>query len=99
VKYWCTAALALVAWYLMMPPPGAENAPNARAPLGDWVVDSLYDTPSACRRELSHFQRSLQINLREHENTHAFVAWAPQAAALATCVSSDDPRLNLNDSE
>lgn len=93
------AALTLVAWYLMMPPPGAENAPNPCAPLGDWIVDSLYDTASSCKHELKHFRRSLQTDLRVHANTRAFVVWAPQAAALATCVASDDPRLAVNDPE
>jgi hypothetical protein len=49
------AALALVGWYLMVPPPrqprspGASTAPpNDSAPLNQWTIRSSYDSTEAC---------------------------------------------------
>jgi len=46
------AALALAAWYLMMPPLTTGTAspePEAQAPLGNWIILGTFDTADATR--------------------------------------------------
>ena len=49
------AALALVGWYLMVPPPGPPRSagantapPNHTAPLNQWTIRNSYDSAQAC---------------------------------------------------
>jgi hypothetical protein len=84
--------LVMVVWYLMMPPPGGDG-PDKLAPLGDWIIDSVYTGRSACEHGLRQFRQSLPGYLRAHTNSQPFVAWILQAAPLAACVGIDDPRL------
>jgi hypothetical protein len=48
-------ALALVGWYLMVPPPGPPRStgastapPNNTAPLNQWTIRNSYDSAQAC---------------------------------------------------
>jgi len=88
------AAVALVGWYLMMPPPGSETGPDVSRPFGDWIIDSVYTTAPACKHGLKQLRARLPGYLHAHANTKAFLDWAPKAAKLARCVAADDPRLN-----
>ncbi len=41
------AALALVGWYLMVPP--IQNGrPNDQAPFSKWVIEHIYDSADRC---------------------------------------------------
>ena len=49
------AALALVGWYLMVPPPGPPRStgastapPNDSAKLNQWTIQKSYDSAQAC---------------------------------------------------
>ena len=49
------AALALVGWYLMVPPPGPPRStgantapPNDTAPFNQWTIRNSYDSAQAC---------------------------------------------------
>ncbi len=49
------AALAVVGWYLMVPPPGQPRStgantapPNDNAPLNQWTIRNSYDSAQAC---------------------------------------------------
>jgi hypothetical protein len=42
------AALALVGWYLMMPPMTEKNEADAEGPLSKWQNDGSFDLASAC---------------------------------------------------
>jgi hypothetical protein len=45
------AALALVGWYLMVPPRAQDGSPNIRAPLSEWNQASIgFDTASECSK-------------------------------------------------
>jgi hypothetical protein len=84
-----TAALALVGWYLMVPPrvirpqaPGQQTF-DYGAPLSRWVVSSAYDTAHEC--EGARF-----LNRQGHrQNTDPLKA----EFDAAQCIATDDPRL------
>jgi hypothetical protein len=80
------AALALVGWYLMVPP---MNGIDPSVPLPKWVVLRAFDTADACN--------DAQDQLRYHTsrlNLQIPVASAAsKAAEFSQCIASDDPRL------
>jgi hypothetical protein len=86
------AALALVSWYLMVPP-RSEGGADVRAPLGDWIICTSYDTADACEEGLRQYSERLADDLQAHSDNRAFVAWAKQATPHARCIATDDPRL------
>jgi len=77
------AALALVAWYLMVPP---TIPVEPKVPLTGWTRIATYNTANDCVREFFKHHRS---PLGEHDPV-------AQAPPWARCVSSDDPRLKPN---
>ena len=79
-----TAALALVGWYLFVPPHtrtwwiGEERYDDA-APLGRWTIEGSYDKASVCEAaRLATQQQAGDAAIR---------------MGHAVCVASDDPRL------
>ena len=78
-------ALALVGWYLMMPP---ITSSNLHAPLLKCETIGRYDSADVC----SHWERY------EHDLARNYLARnpdhpIPMPIANAQCVASDDPRL------
>lgn len=78
------AALALVGWYLMIPPT-SNGLPLADAPLNLWVQIDTFDTADFCHRDLI-------------TGTEGKRRWMGDAATFAVlkearCIASDDPRL------
>ena len=89
------AALALVSWYLLVPP--LVNAPykvDTEAPLTSWKVYQTFDTRGECDKSLlaAHTKyeptASAQIGSIK-KGTRAFAL----QMTFARCVSSEDPRL------
>jgi hypothetical protein len=73
------AALVLVGWYLMFPPPDFDHAthlangnPNLDAPFSDWRNEASFDSAKECNAELhSYVEFSKQVELtirREHRS-------------------------------
>ncbi len=81
------AALALVGWYLMVPPRNlhpfvkGDNVDTA-APLSEWTHLASSDSAKEC-----------EARKAEYFNTVAHVPDMAQAAADAECIATDDPRL------
>ncbi len=77
------AALALVGWYLMIPPTSFKagtatvDHQDDKAPLSQWVMLSAYDTVAACQE------------IVVAEVTHGGAPYYGRAQ----CIASDDPRL------
>jgi hypothetical protein len=79
------AALALVGWYLMVPPPqDVKHGFFAFVPLSQWTHKATFDTEVHCKREIS--KGCLNIN-QNGENMRS------GSLCRARCVASDDPRL------
>ena len=95
------AALALVGWYLMMPPdsPKILHGVDADVPLARWIVVTSFDTEDNCEKALTDLQNSEQdpitvdktgklARLNKHD-----AALGKARAVNAACVASDDFRL------
>jgi len=86
------AALALVAWFLMMPPPrtvGDHFETNFYAPLSKWTKLRRFDLQSQCETTREAYQKKPTGNL-------VIMLGAAEAQATtkaSRCVASDDPRL------
>lgn len=82
------AALALVGWYLMMPP-HTETKVLFNAPLKDWVSQGAFDSAEECdntRVQAKHIMLA-NSSLTDDER---------KAVERAQCVATDDPRLKGN---
>lgn len=85
------AALALVGWYLMVPPTFPDNnVVNFWAPISEWRlgdVTYVFDSAAECKRQETIVEKQ------------AHTIADPKGKALACprcwmmCVASDDPRL------
>ncbi len=73
------AALALVVWYLLAPPPSATDPEkvNPAAPLLDWELLGTFGSSDECARE----QKRL-LGMKDNDFTR-----------YATCVAPNDPGL------
>jgi hypothetical protein len=93
------AALALVGWYLMVPPdrPTLDDSIKwvSRAPLRDWTIVQRFDAGSACeKRRVEIISDALHaINGDAKARRTAAVLSDYAISNNATCVSRDDPRL------
>ena len=101
------AALALVGWYLMMPPDSAKipHDVDADTPLSHWVVVTSFDDEDACESALTNIQNTQTDpitldktgrlkRLDKHDD-----ALGKARAVNAACVESDDIRLKGKKSE
>ena len=91
------AALALVGWYLMLPPPvsrdvGNEHGPfDLGAPLNTWM---LYASTGSARDCNNLIQENIE-NIRKHNGPapKGYVRLPVEIFEVAECIASDDPRL------
>jgi hypothetical protein len=91
------AALALVVWYLMVPP--LVNAPykiDTEAPIASWKVYQTFATAEECEKSRSSAQAKYQHTASApigsiKRGTRAFAL----QMTFAQCVSSDAPGLKV----
>jgi hypothetical protein len=90
------AALALVGWYLMVPPPssGVDWHIRATAPLNQWLVAHTFDTAKEC--EDYHTLVLQQVKGKTSINPQNGDEAAATGMSLSQCIASDDPRLKGN---
>jgi hypothetical protein len=99
------AALALVGWYLIMPPDSAKipHSVDSDIPLSRWTIVTSYDSEDTCETALTDIQNSEQdpITLDKAGKLRRYQRNDPalgKARALnAACVASDDVRLKRRD--
>lgn len=90
------AALAVVGWYLMVPPvhPTSSDLSTAKgyvdwgAPLSDWETLDSYDSAQECRAELAHQFDDAVKHVQKGDPLIPF-----SLPEYAKCIASDDPRL------
>jgi hypothetical protein len=85
------AALAVVGWYLMMPPVYLpEWRVDPHAPLPQWTIEGSFDTLQACeRREL--VKKTPSAALWEYDSRKLMVLKVQDIFQL--CIATNDPRL------
>jgi hypothetical protein len=74
------AALAMVGWYLMMPPVH-DGQPDTQAPISAWKVFRTFDSTAACQ------EWKLKLETRARRAGR----YGPRPDFM--CIASDDPRL------
>jgi hypothetical protein len=81
-------ALALVGWYLMVPPPfdidikaGIYN----HKPLGEWTRKATFDTEFECKREIAKGCGTINQNGEDIGRVGPL--------CYSQCIATDDPRL------
>jgi hypothetical protein len=80
-------ALALVVWYLMLPPVRPDGCVNAHAPLSKWKTSNTYATADKCKKALLGLRGGWVGSANGHELSY------PSRKDTAACAASDDPRL------
>jgi hypothetical protein len=87
------AALAVVGWYLMLPPfvkgPDGARRVDSKAPLAQWSIDKSFESRDACEQAKSGLQSPDQSLAPSAANVELRNA----TLAALQCVPSDDPRL------
>jgi hypothetical protein len=97
------AALALVGWYLMMPPAkpsqltGTTEVDSA-ASLANWSVEQSFDSAGACERTRDYALKQAMAREAKVPVGSSSKGWIQtETGALQTenavCISTDDPRL------
>jgi hypothetical protein len=96
------AAVAIVAWYLMIPPIGANNKVDVRAPLSQWRKGVKFDSEKECDDSLKD---AIQNPMTPDEYKAAAAATKKarmhplsksemtKRTAESRCVAEDDARL------
>jgi hypothetical protein len=98
-----TAALALVGWYVLIPPvfspmgghPRSSN--DLSAPLNRWDIwGTPFDSETSCRKEKERLRSEAPLRLKfahEHPDQYGNIVAIAEAWQFAECVATDDPRL------
>jgi hypothetical protein len=100
------AAITLLGWYLMSPPPrsdgkgGISGDPDTSASLKSWSIERSFDRANACEESLDKWQaeRTAEIeSLPEAERKNALSdpkrKFYFDGPFNAHCIATDDPRL------
>jgi len=81
-------AVALIIWYLFIPPTGG----NEHSPLSQWQIANAFDTEAQCQAGRKKYYADGTALIRD---AHAQPTIEEgQRFRNATCVAADDPRLS-----
>ena len=96
------AALAIIAWYLMIPPIGADNKVDPHAPLSQWRKGVSFQTQKECDGSLkdaiqnpmtpAEYQAAAKAT-RKAKMKPLSMSEMTKRTAESLCVAADDPRL------
>jgi hypothetical protein len=104
MKLYHAAALALLGWYLLIPPVFSPMGEHHRsfndlsAPLDRWDIWAKFDSEVSCKKEKEHLRTEAPARLKfahEHpdEDPNGNIVAVSEAWQLAECIASNDPRL------
>jgi hypothetical protein len=84
------AALALVGWYLLVPPSmnGSGNL-NAKAPLAQWINEGAFDRADDCESARANGAMATAGGATSEQQIKSL----REMFAHAQCIGTDDPRL------
>ncbi len=85
------AALALIGWYLMVPPAIGTGLPDKTAPLGKWEIENSFETADDCMRNRGEFSDDGMRRVKLKRSRQDIILGIQFIDA--TCISTDDPRL------
>ena len=98
------AALALVGWYLMVPPDftGRPHSIDSAAPISRWTIVTSFNSADICKKALTELQNKNgdPAKLDATGRLRRFQKRQPADPELArarvdnaACIATDDPRL------
>jgi hypothetical protein len=98
------AALALVGWYLLIPPVFSPmgNHPRAfndlSASLNKWDIQASFESETSCVKEKERIRNEAPLRLKfahEHpdQDHNGNIVAVAEAWQRSECVATDDPRL------
>ena len=91
------AALALVGWYLMVPPPVIHSTGtvpvNLDAPLSEWGIFSGHDSAAECEQTLVEFYKLAKTELVANPTVTRGTEYDFTSLRASQCIASDDSRL------
>jgi hypothetical protein len=95
-------ALAIVLWYLMIPPIGADNKVDAHAPLSKWKIGVGFESEKDCDDSVkdaiqnpmtpAEYQAAASAT-RKAKMKPLSMSEMTKRTAESICVAGDDPRL------
>jgi hypothetical protein len=89
------AALALVGWYLLLPPWEGNRIADPDAPLSEWTINYSFDSAADCEAmRQSKVDRGWSI--LERKDASSVERETAGIFLYQKCVATDDPRLNGN---
>jgi hypothetical protein len=98
-----SAALALVGWYLMMPPIPQDPLllADPTPPLSVWFLQQSFDTAKECERARKTEDHEAELQMHDLAKSHAIETNMERAQFLlqrifSQCIATNDPRLNEN---
>jgi hypothetical protein len=92
-------AVALIGWYLMVPPKGCTGRIHMDAPISSWSTVTSFDSLDDCKTAglaASQVKDSdVAVTLKGLSKTYPYIAeaWDQLRAGAWLCTASDDPRL------
>jgi len=91
------AALALIGWYLMIPPVSGDRTNSfkllRKAPLSEWTILNVFDSADSCSR---HREQVRALGLKTANKLSESLRAVYDADVLSECIATDDPRLKGN---
>jgi hypothetical protein len=102
MKFHHAAALAIVVWYLLIPPIGLDNKVDAHAPLSQWRRGVGFESEKDCDDSLkdaiqnpmtpAEYQAAAQAT-KKAKMKPLTMSEMTKRTAESLCVAGDDPRL------
>jgi|HubBroStandDraft_6_1064221.scaffolds.fasta_scaffold202208_4 hypothetical protein len=97
------AALALVGWYMMLPPIPQDSSllADPTPPLSVWFLKQSFDTAKECERARKTEDHEAELQMHDLAKSHAIETNMERAQFLlqrifSQCIATNDPRLNEN---
>ena len=97
------AALALVGWYLMIPPTPQDPSllADPTPPLSVWFLKQSFDTAKECQRAQRAEDHQAELEMHDIAKANAIETNIERVQILmqsifSKCIATDDPRLNSN---
>jgi hypothetical protein len=92
------SALALVGWYLMVPPRSQTIETQLATPLSQWITLESFDNADTCKSAKRRLSPSAAKMVKRNAKNAGIPINSSHVQFLADsiiqCISSDDPRLN-----
>ena len=88
--------LAVVGWYLMIPPLDHRDKPQTDLPISEWWQQQAFDSAQECEGSKDAYMRKYESNAKKDAKMKAYWAGMIGSVVQGLCIATDDPRLRGN---